>query len=602
MSSAAATTELSALRRWLVFAALVPGILMAMVDATVMSIATPSIVWDLNTTITQVTWVMNAYNLGLCVLFLSMGRVADRFGHKLIYLLGLAIFAGFSLMCARAGTIIRLDLYRVGQAVGAAAIIPISLVILLSAFPRQKRGFAAGLYGATTSLAAALGPTIGGFIVEGKFQDWAYPKLQAMADWGIVGTLHLHDPLLRFADWFWMMQTWRWIYYLNVPVGALALVAALLLVPHRGRVSKDARIDLLGMALVAAGLFCLTLAIIQVNDWGWLSPAVLGLLVAAVALLSAYVWWELHYDSPMFDLRLFRIRAFAAANAAVITIDVAMMGTMFLLVIYMVGVQGFGETKAAWAVTPMPLAGLILAPISGRLVDRIGPRIIVVVGSIVSAVGLWMIGDLNISATVADTAWRTSLVGIGVGLSLPALMAAGMTALPRDRQGVGSGSLNTARQLGFVLGVAILTAVFTHQIGVRMDDAALAGRQVVDNGLPARLLSQETKDAIYKSLDEASKVQVSHGIDAIRILSNPAAGVAAPPAGTPAAYALDWTVTQIKIIYRAVMAEGFKWPFRTAAIFALLAVPPGLLLGRRLGEGAAPEEDDAAPQAEAPSS
>jgi len=575
-------TELSPARRWLVFAALVPGILMAMLDATVISIAVPSIVWGFNTTITEVTWVMNAYNLGLTVLFLPMGRVADRFGHKRVYITGLVVFTVFSFLCARAVSIEWLDAFRVGQAIGAAALIPISLAILMSVFPKEKRGFAAGLYGAVTSLAAALGPSIGGVLVSGKFSDWVAPWLERHGEG--------HQRLLDLANWLWEVDTWRLVFYVNVPVGVAAVIGALFLVPRSRDLARDARVDLPGICLAAGGLFCLTLSIIEWNDWGWLSGRVLALDGAALVTLGAFVWWELRSDSPMLDLRLFRNRAFAAANAAVMTIDVAMMGTMFLLVIYMVGVLDFLETKAAWAVTPMPLAMVILTPIAGRLVDRIGPRILVVAGSLTSAAGLYLLGTLQIDASLGDIAWRTAIVGVGIGLSLPALMAAGMTALPRERQGIGSGSLNTSRQLGFVLGVAILTAVFSHAIAVRLPDANASSRRIVES---SALLSDEYKASVLRSLDEAAKIDVAHGIEAIRKLSNPAADIAPPPSGTPAALGLQMVEAQIKVVYRGTLEDGFTWPFRAAAIFALLSLPPGLLLGRRLGAGGSASESAA---------
>ena len=531
-------------RTWLVAAALAPGVVVALLDATVMSIAVPSMVWDLDTTITNVTWVLNAYNLGLVVLFLTMGRVADRFGHKRVYLLGLTTFAAFSLGCARAPGVGWLIVFRVGQAAGAAAVIPVSLALLLAAFPAGRRGFAAGLYGALTSAAAALGPTVGGYLTE--------------------------------------YHGWRWIFLLNVPVGVVAIVAALLLVPRdpcQPGAARPTPIDLPGMGLSAAALFCLTLGLIQGNDWGWTSVRVLGLFAAAAAAAAAFVWWELRAPSPTLDLRLFRIRPFAAANACVMTIDVAMMGTAFLLVIYMVGILQFQEVRAGLAVTPMPLAGLLLAPVAGRLVDRVGPRALVVAGALTSAAALLLIADLHTGATASQIAWRTALLGVGIGLSLPAMMAAGMTALPRGVQGVGSGALNTARQLGFALGVAILVAVFTHTVNVEMVKANVASRRAVTGNA---LIPATYKHAILDTLDEAAKVDVSHGLDAIRTLSDPTRGVALPAPGSLGADLLKLVTTEIKLLYRGMMADAFAWPFRVAAVAALLAVPPGLLLGRRL--------------------
>ena len=198
---------------------------------------------------------------------------------------------------------------------------PVSLALLLQIFPRTQRGLAAGLFGALTSLAAALGPVVGGYII---------------------------------GHW-----NWRWIFYINVPLAVLGFVATWLLVPRRGHRSTETALDYVGIGLVTAGLFCLTLAIIQANEWGWTSLRDLGLLAVAAVTLTGFTFWELAVPTPMLELRLFRRRTFAAANVAVATVDIAMMGAAFLLVIFLVGVLDWTELRAAFAITPMPLTGLL---------------------------------------------------------------------------------------------------------------------------------------------------------------------------------------------------------------------------------------------------
>jgi len=308
--------------------ALLPGILLTLADATVMSVAVPLIIRRLESTVISVSWVMNGYNLVLTVLFLPMGRLADRYGHKRVFVLGLALFTVASLFCARAGSIDALIAFRVAQAVGAAAVIPTALALLLLAFPAGRQGFAAGLFGALSSAAAAAGPALGGVLIE---------------RWG-----------------------WQAVFWLNVPVGALGVALALALV--RGRrepARRDTALDWPGVGLVTSGLFCLTLALIQGNDWGWTSPVELGLFAAAAAIIGLWVWWELRAASPLFDLRLFRDRTFAAASAAMVTVDTAMMGTAFMLVIYMIAIMDYSELKAGLAITTLPAAVLVLTPVAG---------------------------------------------------------------------------------------------------------------------------------------------------------------------------------------------------------------------------------------------
>ena len=537
-------------RLWLVTAALGLGMIMAMLDATIMSIAVPSIVWDLRTSIPQVAWVLNGYNLGLAVLFLPMGRLADRIGRKRVFLTGLVLFAAFSYLCGHTHTIHTLIAARIGQAIGAACIVPVSLAILLEVFPSNRRGFASGLFGAVTSLAAALGPVVGGLLIK----NW----------------------------------NWRWIFYINVPLGIVALVAGALLIPKATNRTTKTAIDYLGTILVSGGLFCLTLAIIQGNEWGWSSTRVLGLFALAAATLAIFTWWELRAPQPMLDLRLFKRRAFAAANVAVTTVDIAMMGAAFLLVIFVVGVLGWQELKAALAITPMPLAGFLLAPFSGRLVDRFGPRLLAVIGTLLSAFGLYLLGGIDLYTQAGDVAWRCAIIGAGFGLSLPALMAAGMSVLPARARGVGAGARNTARQLGFVFGVAILVAVFSHTATSAAKNAAAETRPLISNN---RLLPAIYKKEMLLRVNAAAKVDVSKGIDEIRKLGDPTAGAPEPEPYSIAAGIVDVATVQLKLIFRSWVVNAFDWPFYTAAIAALLGLVPALLLPRRL---APQDEDDAA--------
>ena len=245
---------------WLVVLALAPGIFLTLADATVMSVAVPLIIRRLEGSVISVSWVMNGYNLVLTVLFLTMGRLADRYGHKLLFVLGLALFTAASVFCARAGSVDALIAWRVVQAVGAAAVVPTALALLLQAYPEGRQGFAAGLFGALSSAAAAAGPVLGGVLV----QRWGWPAV------------------------FWF----------NVPVGALGVAMALTLVRRRGGERSAEPLDWPGVGLVTAGLFCLTLAIIQGNDWGWTSAVILGLFAAAAVVLCLWTWWELRTSSP----------------------------------------------------------------------------------------------------------------------------------------------------------------------------------------------------------------------------------------------------------------------------------------------------------------
>ena len=531
-----------ALHPWLVVLALAPGIVLTLADATVMSVAVPLIIRRLETSVISVSWVMNGYNLVLAVLFLTMGRLADRYGHKQVFVLGLAVFTGASLFCARATSIDALIAFRVLQAVGAAAVVPTALALLLQAFPASRQGFAAGLFGAVTSAAAAAGPVLGGVLI----QKWGWPAV------------------------FWF----------NIPVGCLGIVLTLVLVRgRRTRPAADEALDWPGVGLFSAGLFCLTLALIQGNDWGWTSAVVLGLFAGAAAFLAIWVWWELRTSSPLFDLRLFRNRTFAAASAAMVTVDTAMMGTSFMLVIFMIAMMDYSELKAGLAITTLPAAGLLLTPVSGWLVDRLGPRLLAVSGALLSAAGLVALGYLSHSAPLSQVLWRSALVGAGLGLSLPALTASGMSVIPGGVRGAGAGMLNTARQLGFLLGVAVLVAVFAHTMHVAVNHAADQGQALTraQTGL-----SQTTKDSVVKALDQARTINATAGISELRKVAHPIA----ESIGSNVGFVEGLVLLQLKDRLEGTLwddvAAAFRWPFFVAAIAALLGAAAGARLPRRL--------------------
>jgi DHA2 family methylenomycin A resistance protein-like MFS transporter len=521
--------------------ALSPGIILTLADATVMSVAVPLIIRRLEGSVVSVSWVMNGYNLVLTVLFLTMGRLADRYGHKRLFVLGLVLFTAASFFCARATSVDALVAWRVAQAVGAAAVVPTALTLLLRAFPEDRQGFAAGLFGALSSFAAAAGPVLGGVLV----QRWGWPAV------------------------FWF----------NLPVGALGVVLALTLVRGRRQAHAAEPLDWPGVGLVTAGLFCLTLAIIQGNDWGWTSAVILGLFAAAAAVLALWVWWELRIDSPLFDLRLFRRRTFAAASSAIMTVDTAMMGTCFMLVIFMIAIMDYTELKAGLAMAVLPAAVLVLMPVAGWLTDRLGPRLLAVAGALVAAAGLAALGHLARTDPVSSVLWRSALVGAGLGLSLPALLAAGMSAVPGGVRGAGSGMLNTARQLGFLLGVAILVAVFAHTMNGAVNQAADEGQAITRADAS---ISEPVRERLVTALDQARTIDATAGMSELRKIAHPIAEDVGQDVGFLEGLALLELKDRLENLLWDEVAAAFRWPFYVAAIFAALGALAGAFLPRRL--------------------
>ena len=414
-------------RKWWILIAVSIGMFMGLLDVTIVNIAMPAIITDLHTTVSHASWVLNAYSLVLAVFFLSMGRLGDRYGQKRVFIFGLVTFTIFSLLCGFAPSIDWLIVFRAGQGLGGAALLTISLPIILGAFPRRQQGMAVGIWGALGTAAAAVGPTLGGVLVT--------------------------------------YGHWSWIFFVNVPIGIVAVVVCAVVVPPTVRRAKtEGGIDIPGMLISGVGLFALTLGLVEGGSWGWTSAAIIALFVVAALTFPLFMWWETYTKSPMFPVNLLRIRSFTAANTAIMFIGLAMGGTFLMVVLFLVSVLGYSELRAALAITVMPVVALIVAPNSGRLNDRIGPRLPSAAGAASFAIGLILLAQLGGGTTLWDVMWRVVFLGVGMGLAMPTLSAASMASLPTRVRGVGSGSLNTMRQIGFTVGVAFVVAIFTHMV------------------------------------------------------------------------------------------------------------------------------------------
>jgi EmrB/QacA subfamily drug resistance transporter len=421
-------------RKWLTLTAVSFGLFMIMLDNTIVNVALPSIQDSLGLKVSELEWVVTGYALTFGALMLTGGKLADLFGRRFIFVLGLVIFTLASLACGLAGSAGVLIGARVVQGVGAALMNPATLSIITVTFPPRQRGTAIGIWAGVSALALAIGPLVGGLISQ-----------------------HVN---------------WNWIFYINVPVGALAILAAFLFIDESRDTSQEQRPDLPGLFTSALGLFALSYGLIEANTYGWTSTRILTAFAVAGVSLVAFVLLEMHQRLPMLDLALFRNRGFAGANTVMLLVGLAMFGVFFYVSLYVQQVLGYSPTQAGASFLPWTMLIILLAPLAGRLSDRIGPRPFVGGGMIVLAGSLLWFSRLGTDATFWTLLPGMILGGIGMSAAMAPVTAAAMSSVRPDKAGVGSAVLNSARQVGGSLGIAIMGAIVVAGATSAVNDGA----------------------------------------------------------------------------------------------------------------------------------
>ena len=426
---------------WIVLVVLVTGFFMIMLDTTIVNVAIPAMSAGLNTTLDQILWVLNAYILVYAVLLITAGRLGDLYGQRNLFAIGLAVFTLASALCGFAQNANELIAARVLQGVGGALLVPQTLAMLTSLFPPDRRGAAFGIWAGVAGLATLAGPTVGGAIVT-------------------------------YIDW-------RWIFFVNVPIGIAALVATFVIVPDL-RPGRRHGWDIVGIFLATLGLFGVVFGLIEGERFKWgeigayvvTIPEVIG--VGAV-LLVLFVIWERLQTEPLVPLSLFEERNFAVANWIAASIAFGMMSLFLPIVIYLQSVRGFSALTAGLTLAPMSLTSMIVAPFAGRMADRIGGKYILLTGVLFFAIGF---GTLTFVAG-PDSTWINFLVpaivaGAGMGMTFAPMTTVAMRNISPRMAGSASAVLNTTRQVGAAVGSAVVGALLQNRLAITLHDQAVS--------------------------------------------------------------------------------------------------------------------------------
>jgi len=442
-----------------VLAATIVGSSMAFIDTSVVNVALPAIQADLSAAVREAQWVVNAYMLMLGALLLVGGAAGDRFGRKRVFIMGVVVFAGASVACAWAPNAAALIAARAAQGVGGALLVPGSLAIISALFPEKERGRAIGTWAGASALTTALGPVIGG----------------------------------------WLVDTWSWriIFLINVPIAVVAIVLAIWHMPETRDQSGDVAVDWMGGALAVIGLGALAFGLTRASEQGWTGVAALSSLALAVLMLSLFLWREARASHPMMPLELFRSRDFSGANVITLLLYFALGGAMFFIPFNLIRIQGYSAALAGAAFLPFSLIMGVLSRWSGGLIERYGARTLLTLGPAIVAVGFVLLAVPDIGGSYWTTFFPPMVVvGFGMAVSVAPLTTSVMRAVEDRHAGVASGINNATARIAGMLAVAVLGMV-----------AVAAFGEAVDRRLDRMALSAETRELVRAEVPKLAEAR-----------------------------------------------------------------------------------------------
>jgi EmrB/QacA subfamily drug resistance transporter len=464
---------------------------MAFIDGTVVNVALPALQKEFHASVSDAQWVIESYALLLTALLLVGGSAGDRFGRRRVFALGVALFALASIACGMSRSVGQLIAARALQGMGGALLVPGSLAIISASFPESERGKAIGTWSGYTAITAALGPVVGGFLIE-----------------------HL---------------SWRYAFFINIPFAAAVLFLTFRYVPESRNPQGSGPLDWLGAALAGAGLGSLVYGLIESSALGWRDIRVAGALVLAIVASSAFVFVEKRHPSPMLPLKLFRSRNFSGANVLTLLLYAALGGSMFFIPLNLIQVQGYSELQAGAALLPLILSMFLLSRWAGGLVDRFGAKLPLVIGPAIAALGFALLAVPDIGGSYWITFFPGVLVmGFGMTVSVAPLTTTVMNSLPSNLAGIASGVNNAASRAAALLAIAMLgivmSSAFEHAFRQRsaelkVSPAALAQAVAQEGRLAAIELPADTPPADRKAIRTAIGESFVSGFRCVMLLS-----------------------------------------------------------------------------------
>lgn len=401
------------------------GGFMAILDSSIVNVAVPALMTDFGVSQSDIQWIVTIYMLTLGVIVPTSGWLGDYFGYKKLYILSLMVFTFGSALCAVAWSVGSLSVFRIIQALGGGMIMPTTMAMVYRIVPREKIGTAMGIFGLTMLIAPAIGPTLGGYLVE--------------------------------------YVSWHWIFSINIPIGIIGILLAGISIPEFKKIEAG-KFDYIGSITVSIALFCLLFALSEGDSWGWSSYITVMCFYISSVFLFIFIYWELNTEEPLLDLRLFKLGIFTIGNIMIVILNIALFAGVYFLPLFLQVIRGLGAFETGLLMLPPAIVTALVMPISGRLYDLIGPKVLVSMGILLLAFSTYLFTNINICTDLNIIIIWNMVRSVGIGLTMMPVQTALMSVVPNDKIGRASSITNIISRVASSLGIAVLTVFLNNRI------------------------------------------------------------------------------------------------------------------------------------------